>query len=145
VQLHNPDTSLADLDLYHLYPPYPELPALTISSTPPPVTTDLILIGYGRNRGDPTTWNPPGPGPTYDGYQWGVGGTMRWGTNTVQLVPELALLETAFGTQLFVSVFDESGPLHTTHEAQGASGDSGGAASRGTDRATSSPESSSES
>jgi hypothetical protein len=127
VQLSNPDSSLADLDLYHLYPPYPPLPALTISSTPPATATELILIGYGCLRGDPTTWNPAGPGPTYDGFLWGAAGTMRWGTNTVQLVPELPLFETALGTQLFATVFDESGPLHTPHEAQGASGDSGGA------------------
>jgi hypothetical protein len=129
LRLHNPapDGSYADLLMFRLYPPYPPLGDLTISATSPLPGTDLVLIGKGRDRGAPTTWHA-GPGQNYDGYLWGPGATMRWGTNTIQTVPELPLFESGLGTQLFASVFDQSGLGHTNHEAQAAVGDSGGAA-----------------
>ena len=126
VQLSNPDTSLADLVLFRIAEPLPALPALSIRTTPPPLTTSLILIGNGRDRGAATNWDPPGPGPTYNGWFWGAGATKRWGTNFVEDI-DVELYEPSFGTQLFGSEFDQSGPGHSTHEAQGAVGDSGGA------------------
>jgi hypothetical protein len=125
VQLHNPDNSLADLRLFELYPPYPPLPSLAIRTTSPSTLTSLVLIGNGRNRGAATTWNPPGPGPTFDGYLWGPGAAKRWGTNLVEIS---TYFETGFGTWVFGSVFTQSGGSYTTHEAQAATGDSGGAA-----------------
>ena len=126
VQLSNPDTSGADLLLFKISDPFPALPALSIRTTPPPLGTSLVMIGNGRDRGAATTWDPPGPGPTYDGYFWGAGATKRWGTNFVEDV-NVELYEPNFATQLFGSEFDESGGGHSTHEAQGAVGDSGGA------------------
>jgi hypothetical protein len=130
LQLHNPNNSLADLRMFEIYPPYPPLPALTISSIAPLAGTSLILIGNGRDRGAATSWDPdPGPPPSsIDGYFWALTGSKRWGTNTVQLVPELPVFESDLGTQLFATVFDQSGTNHTTHESQAAVGDSGGAA-----------------
>jgi hypothetical protein len=127
VQLSNPDTSLADLVLFRIAEPLPALPVLSIPTTPPLLTTSLVLIGNGRDRGAATTWDPPGPGPTYDGYFWGPGATKRWGTNFVENV-NVELYEPAFSTQLFGCEFHEFGIQHSTHEAQGAVGDSGGAA-----------------
>jgi hypothetical protein len=116
-----------DLVLFKIQGPFPGLPALSIRATSPPLGTSLIMIGHGRNRGAATTWDPPGPGPTYDGYLWGPGATKRWGTNYVEDV-DADFWEPSFGTQLFGTEFHESGPGHSTHEAQAATGDSGGAA-----------------
>jgi trypsin-like peptidase len=127
VRLHNQDSTLADLLLFRVAQPYPPLAALVIADATPPDGTPLVMIGRGRNRGAPTTWDPPGPGPTIDGYLWGPGVAMRWGTNFVETVPELPSFEDAFVTRLFSTVFDASGPGHSLDEAQAASGDSGGA------------------
>jgi hypothetical protein len=127
VQLTNPDTSGADLLMFKIADPLPALPGLSIRATPPPLGTSLILIGYGRDRGAATTWNPPGPGPTYDGWYWAGTASKRWGTNFVEDI-DVELYEPVFSTQLFGCEFDQSGGGHSTHEAQGAVGDSGGAA-----------------
>ena len=124
VRLHNPDNSLADLRMFTIYPPYPPLPSLAIRSTTPGNNAALTLIGNGRNRGSATTWNPC-VGGSYDGYQWGPAATMRWGTNRREIAQQFSVF---FGTWVFGTEFDENGPGHTTHEAQGATGDSGGAA-----------------
>jgi hypothetical protein len=124
VRLHNPDDSLADLVMFRLAQPYPALPILPIESTTP--TTQVIMIGNGPNRGSPTTWMG------IDGYNWGVGGTIRWGTN----IPEGgSTFQSSLGTQVFTTWFDQNGPFHTTHEAQAATGDSGGAVFHGSDLA----------
>ena len=128
VRLSNPDTSLADLSLFKLAQPFPALPSLSIRTTSPPLGTSLILIGFGRNRGAADTWVNPSPPPaTFSGYYWGAGVSQRWGTNSVQDV-NAELYEPSFGTRLFGTEFDHTGPGHTTHESQAAVGDSGGAA-----------------
>lgn len=114
VQLENPDGSPAALLLFAVTPD-PPLPDLEISSTPPLIGTPLVLIGNGRNRGATTTWG------STEGYLWDPGKAMRWGTNFVEAYPLLRIL----GTEAFASYFDEGG---SAHEAQGAVGDSGGAA-----------------
>jgi len=126
VRLSNPDDSLADLLLFKIADPFPPLSALSIRTTSPPLGTSLVLIGDGRNRGAATTWNGIG------GYDWGSGLTKRWGTNTVQIASSFSPPPpNGFGTPIFGSTFDDNGPGHTTHEAQAASGDSGGAAFAG--------------
>lgn len=110
-----------DLVLFKIADPFPALPTLSIRATSPLLGTSLILIGHGRNRGATTTWSGLG------GYLWGPGATKRWGTNYVEDVNADAW-EPDFGTQLFGTKFDENGPGHSTHEAQAATGDSGGAA-----------------
>jgi hypothetical protein len=120
-----PDGGYADLVMFRLHPPYPPLGDLTIASISPLPTYLLTLIGNGRNRGDPTTWNPAGPGQ-YSGYTWGPGYTMRWGTNNAETVPEIAILEAGLGTQLFATVYDHTNATDS-NEAQAATGDSGGA------------------
>jgi hypothetical protein len=127
VRLSNEDATGADLVLFWLQAPHPPLGDLEISAATPANDTDVVMIGRGRNRGAATTWNPPGPGPTYDGYTWGLGYTIRWGTNFVEPVAGLPELEDYFQTRLFATTFDESGAGHSVHEAQAATGDSGGA------------------
>ncbi len=126
VRLSNPDTSLADLLLFRIIPPYPPLADLTIASVPPPTGRLIVFVGNGRNRGADTSWDAPGPG-FYTGYQWGVGTALRWGTNFVEPTADLVNYEAAFGTQLISTMFHESGSGHSTHESQAANGDSGGA------------------
>jgi hypothetical protein len=131
VQLDNgeppPGTTYADLLMFEICPE-PPLPALAIASSPPPPvpTTQLILVGHGTNRGAPY---PPGPGP-YDGYEWGAGNTMRWGTNTVDSLPFLLAYPAEnpyLFTMAFATDFDEPGAVQTDHECQASVGDSGGA------------------
>jgi hypothetical protein len=125
VRLHNPDNSYADLLLFRLQPPFPPLTDLVIASAAPPLGRSLVMIGNGRNRGDPY---PPGPGPK-DGYLWGSGAAKRWGTNYVEDVnAEFWGGPSQFNTKVFGSEFHKSGSGHSTHECHAATGDSGGAA-----------------
>jgi hypothetical protein len=127
LRLSNDDATFADLLVFRLAPPYPPLGDLVIADATPADATALVLIGRGRNRGASTTWDPPGPGPTYDGYLWGVGAALRWGTNFVETVEDLEIFEDIFSTRLISTIFDQSGAGHSVHEAQAATGDSGGA------------------
>jgi hypothetical protein len=122
VRLSNADESFADLLVFAIAP-YPVMPLLPIATTGPPLGTDLILIGNGRNRGAATSWDsngPPPPGPIF-GYEWASGHSLRWGANHVEDYPE----ELVLGTWSFASFFDEGVSLD---EGQAATGDSGGAA-----------------
>jgi hypothetical protein len=87
-----------------------------------PPAGEVVMIGNGTNRGDPIyDWNGS---PDLDGWYWGGGRAMRWGTNQVKNVS----LESSLGgrTVVFTTDFSRSGG--TTHECQVATGDSGGAA-----------------
>lgn len=122
VRLQNADATDADLRMFAISP-LPPLAPLAIASSTPSNGAPLILIGNGRNRGAATSWDangPPPPGPIH-GYEWGVGRSLRWGTNFVEVFPPTRV----FGTEVFGSVFDED---DSDHEAQAANGDSGGAA-----------------
>ncbi len=119
VQLQNPGlpVTYADLKVFRI-DPSPSLPLLRIRQTTPPVPpviTDVTMIAAGPLRGGATSWNG------YDGFFWGSISGMHWGTNRV------------FGTGFVGSSwtiatdFTKLSMGGTTHEAQGAIGDSGGA------------------
>jgi hypothetical protein len=116
-QLENPDTSPADLLLFKVFGD-PGLPRLEIPSSPPVVGDPLVAIGHGLNRGSATSFMGIG------GYEWGIGNSVRWGTN---LVSEVNLwVDTTYS---FAATFgDPLDPSATTDEAAGANGDSGGGA-----------------
>jgi len=96
----------------------PGLLPLPIATDPP--VGEVVMIGRGKNRGDPVyDWD----GSTdLDGWYWGEGATVRWGTNQVEGVSLLSSL--GGSTVAFTTVFD--GP-EGTNECQVATGDSGGA------------------
>jgi hypothetical protein len=121
VRLSNPDGSPADLLLFEINP-HPAVPQLPIVTTPPPLGTELILIGNGRNRGSATSWDPNGPRPPrpIDGYDWASGRTLRWGRNHVVEYPPSPVLD----TWSLSTSFDEG---VSADESQAANGDSGGA------------------
>ena len=120
-RIRNDDGSPADLLVFGLALPHPPLPDLTLTSTSPGLGEDVILIGPGTNRGAFTSWQPNPPSPsTIEGYEWGAGSTMRWGTNEIAAEPATPVL----GTMSISTEFDAGG---TVHEAQAANGDSGGA------------------
>ena len=75
--------SFADLAVFQIEPK-PNLPILPISAVINLVGADVIMIGDGRNRGPATSACSP-PGPPIDGYEWGSGRSMRWGTNDIHL------------------------------------------------------------
>ena len=125
VALDNGDGTYADLVMFEIHPA-PPLPALAIASVPPPVGTPLVMVGRGVNRGPATWFDPNGldpPEPVF-GYDWGSGQTMRWGTNSVIGTLLVDLIDGSQTMSLMTS-FDHGG---SAHEAQGATGDSGGAA-----------------
>ena len=106
----------ADLAVFQI-DPSPGLPILPISAATNLVGAEVTMIGNGRNRGPATSACDP-PGPPIDGYEWGAGKSMRWGTNVVDDY------DNVFSTEAFYTEFTEGG---TGHEAQAATGDSGGA------------------
>jgi hypothetical protein len=108
----------ADLKLFQIESD-PGLPPLPIAAGPP--AGEVIMIGKGRNRGDPIY--DFDPSPDLDGWDFAVGSTIRWGTNEVESVS----VEYPLGTGIFFFTSDFSGPSGgTDHECQVVSGDSGG-------------------
>jgi len=113
VQLRNPDGTLADIIVFRI-DGVPRLPRLQIASATPKVGTPVVLVAHGRNRGAPLIWSG------HPGFAWGTASALRWGTNIV------AKTEVRVNsTQAFVTQFRKDGA--TSHEAQAAQGDSGGA------------------
>jgi hypothetical protein len=109
----------ADLALFQVARD-PGLPDVAIRSSLPPQVAEVVMIGLGKNRGAATrTCFPP-----RDGWLWGPGRAMRWGTNAVH-DNEIDFGISGTVTRAFSTRFDV-GPS-TPHEAQAASGDSGGA------------------
>ena len=117
IRFENPDTSQADLMVFKIFGD-PGLPRLDIPSSPPVVGDPLIAIGNGLNRGSATTFTEGG------GYNWGIGNSMRWGTNIVSEINLLVGMTYSFAAT-FTHPLD---PSATNDEAAGANGDSGGAA-----------------
>lgn len=105
----------ADLAVFQISP-HPPLGLLPISTNADITGDTVTMIGHGRDRGASTSACAP---PPIGGYQWAATREIRWGENVV----------TGYGnvlsTDSFFTTFDQSG---LTHEAQGAHGDSGGAA-----------------
>jgi len=119
VQFQNPDLTFVDLKAFKLLGPNPPLPDLAITDSAPSQNTLVTIIGNGRNRGTATTWSG------LDGWNWGNGREIRWGTNKIADESTLTL-----GTQAFSIVFDDlkPGPSGGQHEADVVDGDSGGGA-----------------
>jgi hypothetical protein len=113
----------ADLKLLRLESD-PGVPAAVIASDPPQLFDEVVMIGQGRNRGTATSYDPTGPGGPYDGWNWGAGRALRWGTNEVEATDRI-LLDGIRTTVSFLT--DLSQHAATDHEAQAAGGDSGGA------------------
>ena len=148
VELQNPSglglTANTDMKLYRLTED-PGLPPLTISETPPPVGSEVLMIGAGRNRmvplkgwdtSDPTWVDAPVGTADVRGYELDSNSrTMRWGTNVIvdddilgvptsghQFITDNA----PYGHVISLGVhFEENGPIN---ESSTARGDSGGAA-----------------
>lgn len=131
VRLTNGDGTHPDLIVFGIAtdPGLPELPIRSNTSSP---NGDVVLIGYGRDRGvatdsdDPDIWQPPPdpPDPPIPGWWWGVLLSKRWGVNRVAG----PWPGTPNNTVSFYTVFDYPTALgHVDDEAQAAYGDSGGA------------------
>jgi len=120
----------------------PNLTSLSLSTTVPAASTSLVMAGYGRNRTEAGATNAGHNDSTttlsgMTGYHWDASRIMRWGTNNIEdlgsgvtlydlyLTPPYDYTTTGFFTD-----FDEPGGDQwlNSNEAQGSSGDSGGAA-----------------
>ena len=118
VQLQNPDLSLADLKVFRIVSG-PSMPLMRIRTTTPPDNRGVTMIAGGVLRGAATSWMG------YDGFLWGVPATEEhWATNKIY-GPGAGFV---IGTWAITTDFDKDGVGGgTTHEGQGAIGDSGGA------------------
>jgi hypothetical protein len=117
VQLQTVDSN-ADLALFQVVRD-PGLPEVVIRDTPLPETTEVVMIGHGRNRGAATSACEP----ARDGWLWQTTKTMRWGTNAIEEI-DIGLSIAGTLTLSFSTEFSSS--RQTEHEAQAATGDSGG-------------------
>lgn len=134
-------TEFTDLRLIRLSED-PGLPALTIAHEPPPFldeTTDIIMMGYGRDRDpDLSTWVVDNVGGNefvwqevddeafnVSGYQYAPAQTKQWGTNRI-IADAIAQ---GLDQDLFalVTQFNGDPSLATEFESQASKGDSGGA------------------
>jgi hypothetical protein len=115
VRFKNPDDTSADLIAFKLKQK-PPLPSLAIADGPVSISTLVTIIGNGFNRGAATTWS------NIDGWNWGTGRSIRWGTNRITSTGNLVL-----DTEALRFNFDESpGGPPGQHEADVVNGDSGG-------------------
>jgi cysteine-rich repeat protein len=110
----------ADLALFRI-DPAPALLPLSIRASAPSPDDEVVMIGQGRNRGDPLSFfNPPSQD---DGYLWGTGRAIRWGSNVVYQ-SDIDLELSGKTTRGFTTDFTRNDP---GDECQAATGDSGGA------------------
>jgi hypothetical protein len=116
---------LTDLLMFRLVSD-PGLETLPIAASSPPVTTEALLIGRGRDRGNPYTWNG------HAGWYWLSTYAQRWGTNAVS---QAAVDVNLAGAPLRVVAFSFDDLGGGPPEAIGTVGDSGGAAFVGNDLA----------
>ena len=122
----NHDATPTDLLLYRIRgnPSLPPLPRLQIARSTPPLGEPVLMIGYGCNRGA-AVLREVAPGRWVQGWKWGEGTSLRWGTNRVASSGTRVALRKSF-TQAIATEF-EPPPNGTVFEAQAARGDSGGA------------------
>jgi hypothetical protein len=133
IRLKNPDTSLADMLLYHLVLT-PGLPDSFISSSTPAVASLVDLVGYGRIRGSAEQSYSSEDGPKF-GFNWSANGIKSYGTNQIQSGVETLTVFGAGSFRGFILDFTPTPTLftppppfvNTVREAQVATGDSGGA------------------
>ena len=118
---------------------------MSISSTAPALGSEVLGIGWGRNRqATQTAWNSSwsaevslcGTNAAYLGWKYGTGQTKRWGKNRVENIPLTAITNHLGGgdyrsVKVITTDFDESGVTRGSYgavldEFQAAPGDSGG-------------------
>lgn len=133
------DSVYTDLILYRLTEE-PDLPALKIATTPPPIATDLYLAGNGYRRQDSLSywtvsgtdwvWTESETTTSYWGYKTQDGHELNWGRNQViasSRGPTDSTHYLTLDSTDMVAIktrFDVQQP----REAQAVSGDSGGGA-----------------
>ncbi len=117
-RLLNPDATPADLLLFRI-DGYPGLPFLPIAEQTPPTSSILTLIGNGLGRGAATTWHGK------SGFFWAGFTAMRWGTAPVVQVGTDVSLAGSKTRSITTEFVTQAG---SSHPAQAATGDSGGAA-----------------
>jgi len=125
--LLNNNLSIADAVVFELKQdhPRPDLPHLPIATEPPKQGEEVLMIGFGRTRGEPVQWGPARYRRT--ALTWSGAGEKRWGTNRIFEVDHMAQQD-AYWTWSFVTKFDAPGDEEATpHEASATLGDSGGA------------------
>jgi hypothetical protein len=106
----------SDLALFRL-DPAPDLPRLELQREPPASGSFVVMVGMGDGRGK-SVGTPP------NGYAWKPGRVRRWGTNRILATGAELRGPGRLVTRCFRMEFSRSG---TSHEAQAAVGDSGGA------------------
>lgn len=129
--------SPADLVVFRLNGPEPNLPSVSLGGITPLSGASFAMAGNGRNRAisetqwnvntstEPDTWTVTSGLGDRLGYLFLPGATKRWGNN-LRTVDPLLTTDSGFGlTTLFRTSFSDI-LTGVANEAQGAPGDSGG-------------------
>jgi hypothetical protein len=131
VRLHDPDDpeTLADLMMFRIDGTPDGATDLAISRTAPSRGTDVVGIGYGRNREEDSTWwdsswDQETGSARYRGFEYADGRTKRWGENDIDASG--FKVNTGWGSTYALRMdFDRFGG-QGDDEFQAADGDSGG-------------------
>jgi MprA protease rhombosortase-interaction domain-containing protein len=116
----------------------PGLPPVQLSSTPPIVGDDILMIGNGLNReaartfwqvtmnagANNDTWTETLGAHNVEGFKAGIGSAQRWGTNDAESV-SLNINDGIGDNRAFISIFHDD-LAGRPNEAQAIVGDSGG-------------------
>lgn len=109
----------SDVELFRIDPYPKQLLPLPVRKTAIAMSEPVLMVGNGRNRGEPIHWKNQ---RVHDGYAFGEGKGMRWGTNIVSGA-EIDLVAMGKTTR---SIYTDFTPAGTRHEAHATAGDSGG-------------------
>ena len=140
-RLHEPgnESALVDLGLFRIDSVPPLVSDLTVSNSVPPNTSDVVAIGYGRNRATTeTTWyvdTDPDPWVWQEstflefnvnryGYKYASGDTKRWGLNDVDASGYT--IHAGYGDTYTIEMDFDRTLGHGNDEMQVATHDSGG-------------------
>jgi hypothetical protein len=106
------DDTISDLRIWQVSGAFPSWAPLYRSTDE--VGRQLIVFGFGLSRGTPVTVNG-----ALKGWMWGSGGgTLRWGTNTVNSI----INGGSYWGSLLYALFQESSDPNEAHLALGDSG-----------------------
>lgn len=117
-RLTNSDGSVTDMVLFHLGAE-PAQSGVTLAASSPAALSSVDMIGFGHIAGSSQMTIG-----TYIGFNWSAGAFKSWGNNTVNAGGVSTINAGAGVISVFATDFSAAG--QTSHEAEAASGDSGG-------------------
>lgn len=133
-RLHEPGNPSAnvDLGLFQITAVPAGVSDLAISSSAPANGSDVVGIGYGRNRDSSdtwwdNTWQEQVEPEAYRGFKYDTGNTKRWGKNDID--NSGYTVNVGYGNTYTLEMDFDQSLGHGLDEMQAVHGDSGGAVS----------------